>query len=81
MARPLVGWLLWVGPWQDGYACDGVGPGWLLSHTKCAAIGPVVGKDSQSGQKWPLFGDCKGIKIENYLAYHQKCLNWRIAYI
>ena len=62
MARPLVGWLLRVGPWQDGYTCDGVGPGWLLSHTKCAvAIGPVVGKDSQSGRKWPISEDCKSI--------------------
>ena len=47
MTRPLLGWLLRAGPWQDGYACSEVGPGWLPSHTKCiVAIGPVVGRDS-----------------------------------
>ena len=61
MVRPLVGWLLWVGPLQGGYAYGGVSPGWLPSHTKCAvATAPVVGKDSQSGQKWLIFEDCKG---------------------
>ena len=56
-----MGWLLQVGPWQDSYTYGEVSPGWLPSHTKCTvAIGPVVGKDSQSGQKWPIFEDCKG---------------------